>query len=62
MNELKNHNGLLRAKYRGIENIQIQAYMAAIAINIKRIVFLDSFYFALKDQNLPPFTTGRYVI
>ncbi|KTD33017.1 transposase [Legionella nautarum] len=39
MNELKNHNGLLRAKYRGIENIQIQAYMASIAINIKRLVF-----------------------
>ncbi len=39
MNELKNYNGLLRAKYRGINNVQIQAYMAAIAINIKRLVF-----------------------
>lgn len=39
MNELKNHNGLLRAKYRGMESIQIQAYMASIAINIKRLVF-----------------------
>ena len=39
MNELKNHNNLLRAKYRGINNVQIQAYMAAIAINIKRLVF-----------------------
>ena len=39
MNELKNHNGLLRVKYRGINNVQIQAYMTAIAINIKRQVF-----------------------
>ena len=39
MNELKNYHTLSRAQYRGIENVQIQAYMAAIAINIKRLVF-----------------------
>ena len=39
MNELKNYHTLSRAQYRGIENVQIQAYMGAIAINIKRLVF-----------------------
>jgi IS5 family transposase len=39
MNELKNYHTLSRAQYRGIKNVQIQAYMAAIAINIKRLVF-----------------------
>jgi len=39
MNELKNYHTLSRAQYRGINNVQIQAYMAAIAINIKRLVF-----------------------
>ncbi len=33
MNELKNYHTLSRAQYRGINNVQIQAYMAAIAIN-----------------------------
>jgi transposase len=39
MNELKNIHGLSKAKYRGISNVQIQAYMTAIAINIKRLIF-----------------------
>ncbi len=39
MNELKNYHRLAKAHFRGIHNGQIQAYMAAIAINIKRIVF-----------------------
>ena len=38
MNELKNYHGLNRAHYRGLENVSIQGYMAAIAINIKRII------------------------
>ncbi len=38
MNELKNHHCLSKAKYRGLDNMQIQAYMAAITINIKRLV------------------------
>lgn len=40
MNELKNYHCMFKAIYRGLENVQIQAYMAAIAINIKRLVFL----------------------
>ncbi len=38
MNELKNYHCLSKAKYRGIDNVQIQAYMAAVVINIKRLV------------------------
>jgi hypothetical protein len=40
MNELKNYPCLSKARYRGLDNVQIQAYMAAIAINIKRLVNL----------------------
>lgn len=39
MNELKNYHDLKRAQYRGLKNTQIQAYFAAIALNIKRLVF-----------------------
>lgn len=39
MNELKNYHGLNRAHYRGLDNVGIQGYMAAIAINIKRIIY-----------------------
>ncbi|HHF7375615.1 transposase [Legionella bozemanae] len=39
MNELKNYHDLKRAQYRGSENTQIQAYFAAMALNIKRLVF-----------------------
>ena len=39
MNELKNYHDLKRAQYRGLENTQIQAYFAAMALNIKRLVF-----------------------
>lgn len=38
MNELKNCQGLGRAKYRGLDNVKTQGYMAAIVINIKRII------------------------
>jgi hypothetical protein len=44
MNELKNYHGLFKATYRGLNNVQIQAYMAAIVINIKRLVFLFILY------------------
>ncbi len=40
MNELKNYHSLSRAKVKGLGEVQIQACMAAIAINIKRLVFL----------------------
>lgn len=38
MNELKNYHGLFNANYRGLAKVQIQAYMSAIALNIKRII------------------------
>ncbi len=44
MNELKNYHSLSKATYRGLNNVQIQAYMAAIVINIKRLVFLLILY------------------
>ncbi|MBA2648847.1 MAG: transposase [Legionella sp.] len=63
MNELKNYHCLLKAKYRGIDNAQIQAYMAATAINIKRLVnlllALSRWIILIKSR--PPFTTGRYL-
>jgi len=40
MNELKHYHGLARARYRGLDNVQLQAYFAAIAVNIKRVIFL----------------------
>lgn len=45
MNELKNYHDLKRAQYRGLQNTQIQAYFAAIALNIKRLVFFIIFYY-----------------
>ena len=61
MNELKNYHGLSKARYRGIDNVQIQAYMAAIAINIKRIVFSLLFcrYLIILLKMKSPFSTGR---
>lgn len=45
MNELKNYHDLKRAQYRGLQNTQIQAYLAAIALNIKRLVFFIIYYY-----------------
>ena len=59
MNELKNYHTLSRAQYRGIENVQIQAYMAAIAINIKRLVFCLLFLLLALVILFTPFATGR---
>lgn len=39
MNELKNYHDLKRAQYRGLENTQIKAYFAAMALNTKRLIF-----------------------
>jgi IS5 family transposase len=47
MNELKNFHALKRAQYRGLNNTQIQAYFAAMALNIKRLVFFIFIIFAL---------------
>lgn len=51
MNELKNYHDLKRAQYRGLENTQIQAYLAAMALNIKSVVF---FYLLHKGANFDP--------
>ena len=48
MNELKNCNGLGRANYRSLDNVRVQGYMAAIAINIKRIVYFLLYITVLK--------------
>ena len=42
--ELKNYHDLKRAQYRGLQNTQIQAYFAAMALNIKRLVFFIVYY------------------
>lgn len=64
MNELKNYHSLSKAQCRGINNAQIQAYMAATAINIKRLVdfllLLNQWVLMVIDR--PPFATGRYGI
>lgn len=64
MNELKNYHCLSKARYRGLDNVQIQAYMAAIAINIKRLInfLLLSIIFYFVDKFRPSFTTGRVVL
>ena len=43
--EAKQHHGLARARYRGRSKVQIQAYLSAMAQNLKRLVFL--FYYWL---------------
>ena len=45
MNELKNYPDLKHTQYRGLQNTQIQAYFAAMALNIKRLVFFFVYYF-----------------
>lgn len=40
--EAKNLHGLKRAKYRGLQKVQIQAHMVGVVLNIKRLVaFFD---------------------
>ena len=36
--EAKNLHSLKRAKYRGLTNMQIQAYMIGVVLNLKRLV------------------------
>ncbi|RZV25633.1 transposase, partial [Legionella longbeachae] len=64
MNELKNYHCLSKAKYRGLDNMQIQAYIAAVVINIKRLVnfLLFSVISHCMIKNSASFTTGRYLI
>ena len=48
--EAKQHHGLARARYRGRSKVQIQAYLSAMAQNLKRLVFL--FYLWLLTRYL----------
>ena len=36
--DAKNQHGLKRARYRGLEKMQIQANMVGVVLNLKRIV------------------------
>ena len=38
MSEIKLRHNMHRAKYRGINKVQIQAYVAAYVINVKRLI------------------------
>jgi len=50
--ETKNQHCLSRAKYRGLMKIQIQAYMAANVLNMKRLVafFILAFIYTITLQ------------
>jgi transposase len=54
--EAKQNHGLARARYRGRSKVQIQAYLSAMAQNLKRLVFL--FHLWLMTRRLCPPTTG----
>ena len=43
--EAKERHGLRRAKYRGSEKMQIQAYLTGITQNLKRLAASLDFYF-----------------
>ncbi|RUR13693.1 hypothetical protein ELY10_10005 [Legionella septentrionalis] len=60
MNELKNYHDLKRAQYRGLQNTQLQAYFAAMALNIKRLVFFIVYHF-IEEMIIywSYFSTGR---
>ena len=40
--EMKRYHGMERAKYWGIEKMNVQAIMTAITVNLKRLVTLNS--------------------
>ncbi len=53
ISEAKNLNGLSRSKYRGLKKTQIQAYMVASALNLKRLVtLLNLLFLAYKYINI----------
>lgn len=49
ISEAKQRHGLLRAKYRGLIKTQIQAYMVATVLNMKRLVAF--FILSLTDKS-----------
>lgn len=64
--EAKQLHGLSKARYRGIEKVQIQAYMVASVQNVKRLIkhllyaYL-SFLNLLKKYLTNTFSTSRFV-
>lgn len=56
--EAKNLHGLQRAQYRGLQKVQIHAYLVAAVMNLKRLItfslhFLTNIYFVLKNSKPP---------
>lgn len=55
MNEIKHYHGLGRARYRSWTKTQIQAYLAASILNIKRLIaFFWLLFFGCRNKNLRP--------
>ena len=46
--EAKQNHGLARARYRGRSKVQIQAYLSAMAQNLKRLVFLFCLWLVIR--------------
>jgi hypothetical protein len=61
--EAKNLHGLKRAKYRGLQKVQIQAYMIAAVMNLKRLItFLLFFnYGCISLIKIPKFRYKKYL-
>ena len=59
--EAKERHGLRRAKYRGLEKTQIQAYLTGTAQNLKRLaVSLDFYFHWIRFQFIQRFLLLRY--
>ena len=63
--EAKQNHGLARARYRGRSKVQIQAYLSAMAQNLKRLVFL--FYYWLVTwwvcrKRIAPLTSSQSIL
>lgn len=57
--EAKNRHGLARAVRRGLTNIQIQAYLTAAAINLKRLAtFIIGWLLAIRPRATTDLATG----
>ena len=51
--EAKQNHGLARARYRGRTKVQIQAYLTAMAQNLKRLVFLFCLWLVTRHRYRP---------
>lgn len=73
MSEIKLRHNMHRAKYRGINKVQIQAYVAAYVINVKRLIayififiFISTLFYVYlrcyaKYVKMKVFSTGLFV-